>query len=93
MPRTGSLHSLASMQGDKVFPNCKKSNLHYTRDISTKRVTSGVVSLRDLDPGQHSCSEEMSLRQRAAGDAVSDLTGSVIKPNSSCTDSISLSLP
>ena len=37
-----------------------KSNLHYTRGITSKRVTSGGAHLRGLVPGQH-CSEETSL--------------------------------
>ena len=36
-----------------------KSNLHYTRDITPKRVTSSGIHLRGLGPGQHS-SEETS---------------------------------
>ena len=39
----------------------KISNLHYTRDITPKRVTSGGVHLRGLAPEQHS-SEETLLR-------------------------------
>ena len=41
--------------------NAKYSNLHYTRGITPKRVTSGGVHLRGLTPGQHS-SEETSQR-------------------------------
>ena len=44
-----------------------KSNLHYTRDITPKRVTSGGVHLRGLTHEQHS-SEETSQRWRVAGD-------------------------
>ena len=44
-------------------------NLHYTRGITPKRVTSGGVHLRSLAPGQYS-SEETSQRWRAAGDIV-----------------------
>ena len=47
-----------------------KSNLHYTRGITPKRVTSGGAHLRDLAPGLHS-SEETSQRWRAVGDSVS----------------------
>ena len=39
----------------------KISNLHYTRVIMTKRVTSGGTLLRGSAPGQHSC-EETSKR-------------------------------
>ena len=47
----------------------KKSNLHYTRRISPKRVTSGGSHLRGSVPGLHS-SEETSQRWRAVGDTV-----------------------
>ena len=40
---------------------CIKSNLHYTRGITPKRVTSSGAHLRDLAPGQHS-SEKTSQR-------------------------------
>ena len=40
-----------------------KLNLHYTRCITPKRVTSGGIHLRGLAPGQHS-SEETSQLQR-----------------------------
>ena len=46
-----------------------KSNLHYTRRITPKRVTSGGAHLRGLAPGLHS-SEETSQRLRAVGDTV-----------------------
>ena len=46
-----------------------KSNLHYTRRITPKRVTSGGAHLRGLAPGQHS-SEETSQRWRVVGDTV-----------------------
>ena len=47
----------------------QKSNLHYTRGITPKRVTSCGAHLRGLAPGLHS-SEETSLRWRAVGDTV-----------------------
>ena len=47
-----------------------KSNLHYTRRITPKRVTSCGAHLRGLAPGLHS-SEEMSQRWRVVGDTVS----------------------
>ena len=47
----------------------KKSNLHYTRRITPKRVTSCGAHLRGLVRGQHS-SEESSQRWRAVGDTV-----------------------
>ena len=34
-----------------------KSNLHYSRDITPKRVTSGGIHLSGLAPGQHSSDE------------------------------------
>ena len=57
----------------------KNLNLHYTRGITPKRVTSGGINLRDLAPGLHS-SEETSQRWRVIGDIVSDLTGPRIEP-------------
>ena len=47
----------------------QKSNLHYTRRYTLKRVTSCGVHLRDLAPGLHS-SEEASQRWRVVGDTV-----------------------
>ena len=47
-----------------------KSNLHYTRRITPKRVTSCGAHLRGLAPGQHS-SEETSQQWRVVGDTVS----------------------
>ena len=47
----------------------KGSNLHYTRRITPKRVTSCGAHLRGLAPGQHS-SEEASQRWRVVGDTV-----------------------
>ena len=61
-----------------------KSDHHYTRGITPKRVTSAGAHLRCLAPGQNS-SEETSQRWRAVGDTVSDLNGPVIKPQTSRT--------
>ena len=47
----------------------QKSNLHYTRRITPKRVTSCGAHLRGLAPGLHS-SEEASQRWRVVGDTV-----------------------
>ena len=47
----------------------QKSNLHYTRRIMPKRVTSCGAHLRGLAPGQNS-SEETSQRWRVVGDSV-----------------------
>ena len=46
-----------------------KSNLHYTRRNTPKRVTSCGTHLRGLAPGLHS-SEETSQRWRVVGDTV-----------------------
>ena len=51
----------------------QKSNFHYTRGNTPKRITSGGIHLRGLAPGQHS-SEDTSQRWRAVGDTVSDST-------------------
>ena len=51
----------------------RKSNFHYTRGITPKRMTSGGVHIRGLVPGQHS-SDETSQRWRAVGDTASDLS-------------------
>ena len=47
----------------------KNSNLHYTRRITPKCVTSCGAHLRGLAPGLHS-SEETSQRWRVVGDTV-----------------------
>ena len=49
----------------------KKSSLHYTRDITPKRSSSGGAHLRGLAPGQHS-SEKMSRRCRAVASALTN---------------------
>ena len=49
-----------------IFQN---QNLHYTRAITPKRVTSGGAHLRGLAPGLHSF-EGLSERWRAVGDTV-----------------------
>ena len=46
-----------------------KSNHHYTRGITSKRVTCRGIHLGGLTSGQHS-SEETSQRWRAVGDTV-----------------------
>ena len=60
------VHDFSYLQNIKS----KKSNLHYTRGITPKRVTSCGAHLRCLAPGQHS-SEETSQRWRIVGDTVS----------------------
>ena len=60
-----SIHG-STKRTDKIK---SKSNLHYTRGITPKRVTSGGAHLRGLAPGLHS-SEETSQRWRAVGDTV-----------------------
>ena len=69
--------------------NKSKSNLHYARGITPKRVTNGESHLRCFAPGQHSY-EETSQRRRAVGDTVSDLTGAGIEPQTSHTHSVCL---
>ena len=66
-----------------------KSNLHYTRGITPKHVTSGGVHFRGLAPGQHS-SEKTSQWWQAIGDTVFDLTGPGIEPQTNRTDSACL---
>ena len=57
-----SYHPNVSQEEGGILPVKKsKSNLHYTRGITPKRVTSGGAHLRGLAPGQHS-SEETSQR-------------------------------
>ena len=60
----------------------EQSNLHYTRGITSKRVTSGGVHLRGSAPGQH-CFEEALQWWRAVGDTASVLTGPVIESQAS----------
>ena len=62
MPRR--LKAVVTVQGIKI-----KSNLHYTRRITPKRVTSCGAHLRGLAPGLHS-SEETPQRWRVVGDTV-----------------------
>ena len=52
-----------------IIKSNQKSNLHYTRRITPKRVTSCGAHLRGSAPGQHS-SEESSQRWRVVGDTV-----------------------
>ena len=59
----------ASFQDKRTNSKKIKSNLHYTRRITPKRVTSGGTHLRILAPGLHS-SEETSQRWQAIGDTV-----------------------
>ena len=66
-----------------------KSNLHYTRGITPKHVTSGGTHLCGLGPGQHSC-EETSQRWQAVGNTVFDLTGPGIESQTFRTDSVLL---
>ena len=60
--------------------------LHYTRNITTKRVTFWRVRLRDLAPGQHSC-EETLQRWRAVCETLSDLTSPGIELQTFLTNS------
>ena len=63
-----------------------KPNLHCTRRITPKRVTSCGAHLRGLAPGLHN-SEETSQRWQVVGDTV-DLTGSGFELQTSRTDSV-----
>ena len=56
-----------------------------------KRVTRGGAHLHDLAHGQHSV-EEVSQRWRAVGGTVSNLTGPRIEPQTSRSDSVSLTI-
>ena len=80
------VHIRASSDSIVVSLN-QKSNLHYTRGITPKRVTSGGAHVPGLAPGQHS-SEETSQRWRAVGCA--DLTGPGIEPQTSRTEGVGL---
>ena len=60
------------------------SNLHYTRGISPKRVTSGKAHLSGLALGQHS-SEETSQRWRAVGGFLPILPNRESNPRSSAS--------
>ena len=59
-----------------------KSNLHYTRGIAPKRVTSGGAHLRGLTTGQ----QETSQRWHTLDDTVSDLTDPRIEHQTNRTD-------
>ena len=61
------------------FSITNKPNLHYTRGITPKRVSSAGVHLRGLAPGQHS-SEKMSQWWQTVGNTVPDLTDPGIEP-------------
>ena len=63
-----------------------KSNLHYTRVITPRRVTSGRAHFRGLAHRQQQL-QETSKRWRAAGDTVFDLTRSGIEPQTYRTHS------
>ena len=62
-----SLKAISCHENDCRHFSNQKSNLHYTRRITPKRVTSCGAHLRGLAPGQHS-SEETSQRWRVVGD-------------------------
>ena len=61
-----------------------KSNLHYTRGITPKRVTSGEIHRRGLASGQHKNGTEVVNRWQQH---MSNLTGPRIKLKTSRTDS------
>ena len=58
----------------------KKSTLHCSGGITSKRATSGEVHLRGLAPGQYSSEKNMAA-------AATDLTGLRIEPKTSPADS------
>ena len=58
-----------------------KLNLHYTRGITPKRVTSGGAHFAGLAPGQHSY-HKTSQRLGGVSDTVSDVTGLGIESKS-----------
>ena len=62
-------YTVESVRRHQVDSKKIKSNLHYTRRNTPKRVTSCGAHLRGLAPGQHS-SEESSQRWRVVGDTV-----------------------
>ena len=47
-----------------ILSSHQKPDLHHTRGITPKRVTSGGAHLRGLAPGQHSCAETLQLASR-----------------------------
>ena len=69
------MHTVIILSTVPAF-NCIKSNLHYTRSITPKRVTSCGAHLRGLAPGLHSSEETFAL------------TGPGIEPQTSRTDSV-----
>ena len=73
------IHELNGCQqvGQRKQTFCK--NLHKTRGITPKRVTSGGNHLRGLTTEQHSSEESLQWWQ-AVGDTVSDLTEPVKEP-------------
>ena len=72
------MRCICSNYGCTQFFFLIKSNLDYTRSLNSllyrNVVASGGARSRDLAPGQRS-SKETSLRWRAVGYTVSDLTG------------------
>ena len=63
----------------------QKSNLHYTRRITSTDVTSGRPHLRGSVPEQHS-SLEVSQRGRSVGDTVCDFTYLGLEPQTDSND-------
>ena len=56
----------------QILDDKMQLNLHHTRGVMPKRVTSGEAHLRGITPEQHS-SEETSQRWQTIGDTVSTL--------------------
>ena len=67
----------------------KKSNLHYTRDITPKRVTSGGAHLRGAALELHN-SEQTSQRVASRWQHCDDLADQAIEPHTSRTDRVGL---
>ena len=79
-------YCFANVLGTGSCYHSKKLKLHYTRGITSKRVTSGGAQIGGLALGQHN-SEETTQRWRAVGKTVSDFTGPGIKPHILLIDS------
>ena len=69
-----------------------KSNLYYTQDNTSKRITSGGAHLRSLAPGQHSIKKRRSGGDPLATLSEYSLTGLEVEPLPSTPKALSLSL-
>ena len=75
------------VQANSLLSECLLLESLDNQKFKPKRVTSGGIHL-GLAPGQHS-SEKTSQRWRAVGDAVPDLTGPGIEPQTSRREEMS----